>query len=356
MSESFKSRPILTCAQCGRTFKRTGHFNQHMRVHTGERPYKCDFPGCGRDFSRSDNLRRHRIMHDDPENPEQDFLCPRNDCGKSFRSKYHLDRHVALHDRPTSYKCSLCPASFSKKRGLGEHNANVHGGERPYKCQETGCASAFARPFLLRRHFIQVHTEKTYICLDDACRQLPAFTKFSDLQRHLRRDHRNSVFDCDQCGKSFTRAADLRKHEETHKVPLLARINFRCHFPNCNATYSSKSNLGTHVRSKHTECDAFLCEMCLQTFSLKSSLKRHITNVHLKADISSSGAPASHDPSSASAVSASPRSEQSFDEDLSQPPLKKRRLSDCDIICDTQLRTAADSSNRRPSSTLVAIM
>lgn len=29
----------------------------------GEKPYQCDFPDCGRRFSRSDQLKRHQRRH-----------------------------------------------------------------------------------------------------------------------------------------------------------------------------------------------------------------------------------------------------------------------------------------------------
>lgn len=33
------------------------------RSHTGEKPYVCDVPGCGRSFSVQSNLRRHQKAH-----------------------------------------------------------------------------------------------------------------------------------------------------------------------------------------------------------------------------------------------------------------------------------------------------
>lgn len=52
---------LYACSQpgCDRAFKRLEHRRRHERSHTMEKPFQCDIDGCGRFFSRSDNLTQH---------------------------------------------------------------------------------------------------------------------------------------------------------------------------------------------------------------------------------------------------------------------------------------------------------
>lgn len=50
------------CVVCGYSTRQRGHLNQHMRIHTGERPYRCGI--CFESFNVSSNLKRHfKMVH-----------------------------------------------------------------------------------------------------------------------------------------------------------------------------------------------------------------------------------------------------------------------------------------------------
>ncbi|KAI6078709.1 Zinc finger protein ZIC 5 [Aix galericulata] len=51
------------CPREGKPFKAKYKLINHIRVHTGEKPFPCPFPGCGKVFARSENLKIHKRTH-----------------------------------------------------------------------------------------------------------------------------------------------------------------------------------------------------------------------------------------------------------------------------------------------------
>ncbi|KAI9271699.1 hypothetical protein BDA99DRAFT_433599, partial [Phascolomyces articulosus] len=61
-SESQKKRKYQ-CRMCNKAFSRPSALRTHGFTHTGEKPFQCTIPGCGRRFAVISNLRRHYKVH-----------------------------------------------------------------------------------------------------------------------------------------------------------------------------------------------------------------------------------------------------------------------------------------------------
>src|SRR5258706_1131131 len=61
-SSSSTKKASFECTSCTRKFSTRSHLVRHSRVHTGERKYACDYPGCEMRRSRKDNLQQQSVL------------------------------------------------------------------------------------------------------------------------------------------------------------------------------------------------------------------------------------------------------------------------------------------------------
>ncbi|XP_071293782.1 zinc finger protein ZIC 4 isoform X6 [Agelaius tricolor] len=111
------------CPREGKPFKAKYKLVNHIRVHTGEKPFPCPFPGCGKVFARSENLKIHKRTH----TGEKPFKCEFEGCDRRFANSSDRKKH-----------------------------SHVHTSDKPYNCKVRGCDKSYTHPSSLRKH-MKVH-------------------------------------------------------------------------------------------------------------------------------------------------------------------------------------------------------
>lgn len=102
--KAWKLSTIFSCdhKKCGKFFRKLSNMFDHLRIHTGERPFRCPIPGCTMSFNQLSNQKKHLFSHKG-ENPVY-VQCP--NCNMRFYKRQILSHFNQCHSNCKVHKKS----------------------------------------------------------------------------------------------------------------------------------------------------------------------------------------------------------------------------------------------------------
>lgn len=155
-----------SCKLCLFVSTRPSHMARHMRTHTGERPYQCEWNEDGERCDYAAGARHTLNKHMRTHTREKPYACNMiiggKECKQRFTQSGTCKRHQKAHTEGKKHACEQCGKRFQQASNLKQHQFS-HSEERPYVC--IPCNKDFKSPKTLKEHITtdshkQATTEK----------------------------------------------------------------------------------------------------------------------------------------------------------------------------------------------------
>uniref|UniRef100_A0A8C7GCI7 Zinc finger protein 341 n=1 Tax=Oncorhynchus kisutch TaxID=8019 RepID=A0A8C7GCI7_ONCKI len=256
----------LKCNFCDKVFSKNFDLQQHIRSHTGEKPFQCIV--CGRAFAQKSNVKKHMQTHK---------VWPSGVANSVSRLPITV-KVVPLCAEESAFYSATKPPSLTlgdgdcKQKGQQAQTKQIILIDSSYQCQF--CASKFSTYFQLKSHMTQHKGEQVYKCVVKTCSQ--TFQKLDLFLEHIRTHQEQLTYRCHLCGKVFPSLFELGVHQYSHcfcpqQNPRKETTFYRC--MKCQSRYATQEALEQHLL---TASHNFPCPHCQKVFPCERYFRRHL--------------------------------------------------------------------------------
>ena len=104
----------LDCSQCDYTSKVSSDLKNHMRVHSGDRPFACT--QCDYSAKQNSHIKTHtQLKH----SGQKSFSC--DQCNYTCKLASNLKKHIHIHSAEKPFRCKQCNYSCTTRSHLTIH-------------------------------------------------------------------------------------------------------------------------------------------------------------------------------------------------------------------------------------------